>query len=485
MLRSLSATRFPVWARPRLTWLPRLPRLPRRATAIVSVALVLALASHLAAEFGRQGAGVADGPADGQTSAVIGLPGQPAVDAALESRQRIDGAIAVWTGNLERDSADFIAAIHLSEIYLTRASTTGQTADYDRALDAVGRALAIDASLVPARLLNAQVLFAIHDFAGAQATAEALLVDQPGLPQAVATLGDARLEQGDYAGAAEAYDRLSVAVGGAPVVARQARLASLTGSLATARELAAEAARLATADADTDPGTDPVSRAWYHVLGGALAFQAGDVSAAQSLYQAALVEWPTSAPARVGAARALAALGDSEGAIQLYEQAAALYPQPETLAALGDLYALTGRADEAATRHEQVRALAAIDDEAGLFNRGVILFLANHAERPAEAVALAAADLETRKDVYGWDAYAWALYANGQYEEADAAIIHARAQGTEDAVLDYHAGMIAAALGRDADAQRLLEAALARNPTFDQLQAPAARATLDSLATGQ
>ena len=474
MLRSLDANRFPVWARPRL---PRLPRLPRRATAIVSVALVLALASHLGAGLGRQGTG----PADGQTSAVLGLPGQPAVDAALESRQRIDGAIAVWTGNLERDSADFIAAINLAELYLTRAWTTGQTADYDRALDASQRALAIDASLVPARLLNAQVLFAIHDFAGAQAAAEALLVDQPGLPQAVATLGDARLEQGDYAGSSEAYDRLSVAVGGAPVVARQARLASLTSSLATARELAAEASRLATAD----PETDPVSRAWYHVLGGALAFQAGDVAAAQASYQQALVEWPTSAPALAGAARALAALGDSQGAIQLYEQAVALYPQPETLAALGDLYVLTGGVDEAATRYEQVLALAAIDAEAGLFNRGIILFLANHAERPAEAVALAAADLETRKDVYGWDAHAWALYAAGQYEEADASITNARAQGTEDAVLDYHAGMIAVALGRNADAQRLIEAALARNPTFDPLQAQTARATLESLAGGQ
>ena len=468
MQSSLSATGPPLRIR---------PHMPRRATAILVATVVLALATHLAAGFGSLRAGASDG----QAWAVLGLPGTPAIDAALQSRQRIDGAIAVWTGNLERDSGDFIAAIHLAELYLTRASTTGQAADFDRALDAAGRALAIDASFVPARLLHAQVLFAIHDFSGAQAAAEALLADQPGLPQALATLGDSRLERGDYAGASEAYARLIAAVDGPPVIARQARLAALTGSLATARELAADASLQATSDLEMDP----ISRAWYHVLAGALAFQAGDVTAAQSSYHAALAEWPTSAPALAGSARALTALGDSEGAIQLYEQAAALYPQPETLAALGDLYALTSRADEAATRYEQVRALAAIDAEAGVFNRGVILFLANHAERPADAVALAAADLETRKDVYGWDAYAWALYAAGQYEQADAAIASARLSGTEDAILDYHAGMIAAALGRDAAAQRLLEAALARNPAFDPLQAQSARATLESLAAGQ
>src|SRR5215210_193694 len=106
MLRSLSATPLPLRSR---------PRLPRRATAIVAMAAVVAVASQFAAQLGGQ--------RDEQpsTSAVVGLPGVPAADLALESRQRIDGAIAVWTGNLDRDSGDFIAALHLGELYLNRA----------------------------------------------------------------------------------------------------------------------------------------------------------------------------------------------------------------------------------------------------------------------------------------------------------------------------------------------------------------------------
>ena len=57
----------------------------------------------------------------------------------------------------------------------------------------------------------------------------------------------------------------------------------------------------------------------------------------------------------------------------------------------------------------------------------------------------------------------------------------ARAIGTVDPLLDYHQGMIEAALGRTAEARRLLRAALDRNPAFDALQAARARATLASL----
>ena len=50
--------------------------------------------------------------------------------------------------------------------------------------------------------------------------------------------------------------------------------------------------------------------------------------------------------------------------------------------------------------------------------------------------------------------------------------------GTQDALLDYHAGMIAKSLGDTAQARLLLSRALARNPHFDLLQARVARAAL-------
>ena len=78
---------------------------------------------------------------------------------------RIGGAIETWTANLERDPADFIAAVNLSGLYLTRGGLTASADDYDRALAAVDQALETDASLLGARIMRARVLFGSHDFA--------------------------------------------------------------------------------------------------------------------------------------------------------------------------------------------------------------------------------------------------------------------------------------------------------------------------------
>ena len=447
---------------------------PLRPIALVAAALVIAAASYLAVTLMPR---LADSPT-APAPAAVALPdsGLSIVDPAAPLA-RIDEVISVWTANLERDGADFIAATHLAELYLSRARLTGLATDYQRSLQAAEQGLRAHPGLLAASALRAQILFASHDFAGAEAAAEALLAEHPELPQALATLGDARLERGDYAGAATAYRRLESDVASPAVTARLARLAAVTGSLDEARALATDA--LVAAAADTS--LEATDRSWYHVLAGALAFQAGDLSGAERAYGAALAAWPGSAQASAGMGRTLAARGRLEDAITHYERATAAAPQPETLVALGDLLVLAGRPKEAATRYAQVRGIAAIEAEAGLHNRALVLFFANHGESVHRAVRLAAAELEVRRDVYGWDAYAWALYAAGRFDEADAAMHRALASGTQDALLDYHAGMIAAANGQPATAVRHLRAALERNASFDALQAERARATLVSL----
>ena len=94
---------------------------------------------------------------------------------------------------------------------------------------------------------------------------------------------------------------------------------------------------------------------------------------------------------------------------------------------------------------------------------------------------MARADLAVRGDVYAHDTLAWALLAAGEVEEAEAEMRRALAVGTQDALLGFHAGMIAAAAGRTADAIALLEAALERNPGFDLVGADRARTTLVEL----
>lgn len=438
-----------------------------RPLLVVGVAALVAAGSYFGGEvMGRPGS-AAPHPVSN-----VGLPADaPSVaDGPLAD---IDEAIAVWTGNLGRDEADFIAATNLAELYLARVRITADSADIARALVAATAALDANPDLLAAVLLRGQAHFANHDFAAAAADAQTVLDTQPGAPEALAALGDAQLELGDYDTARATYATLAGAASGPAVDARRARLASLTGNLAAARSLADAAATAASSDPDMRRETV----AWYETLAGSLAFQDGDLDASTAAFHAALDEWNGSAAAMAGLARATAASGDLETAIGLYEHAIAILPRPETIAALGDLYALTGRADQADATYAKVAAVASL----GPSDRQVALFLANHDGDAGRAVVLARKELLTRHDAYAHDTLAWALLADGRADEAAAEMRLARAEGTEDPLLDYHAGMIAAATGRSAEARTLLGELLARHPGFDPLQATRAAETLAAL----
>ena len=444
--------------------LPSAPRRLPRPMLLVAAALIIVAASYAVLV-------LRPAPAAAPPQVEVPAPGVTVNGSALE---RIGEAIATWSANLERDPADFIAAVNLSTLYLERGHLTSDADDLAAALAAVEQAIQTDASLPAPRLQRIGVLLASHDFAGAEAAAAEFLVDQPGEPAALAALGDARLELGDLAGAEAAYAEVGQD-DAAPMIARSARLAMLSGTLTEAQRLADDALALALGDPDTD---DP---AFYHLLAGTVAFQAGDLERSLAESQAALEAEPGNPGALAGIGRAHAALGDLDAAIGSYERAVTVRPDVAGLAALGDLLTLAGRSGEAETRYAEVRAIADDPGQVRLEGRAIALFLADHGESPDRAVALAKADLATRTDVHAWDAYAWALHAAGRHAEADEAMANARSLGTEESLIDYHAGMIAAALGRTDEARELLSAALERNPGFDPIDAVRAREALAEL----
>ena len=414
--------------------------------------------------------GVAVAPPDG------GLGGGDPVAAATDT-SALTKAIAVWAGNLERDPADFVSAQNLALIYYTRGRLTGSADDYVRAQEAVDQGLAAYPDSLGGRTMKALLQYTLHDFEAARTEAAAIYAADPTALQALATVGDSQLELGQYDAAAATFADLAKREPGAAVTARLARLAALRGDDKQAASLAAQATREAKAE-----GAEGTSLAFYPYLEGSIAFQAGRLADAVAAHRAALAAWPGSHLAHEGLGRALAAQGKTDAAITEFKAAIAIVPQPEYLAALGDLYALDGRSDLADRQYATVRAIAGL--QATLYNRQLVLFDVNHAQNLTEALSLADGELAVRKDVYGWDATAWALLANGRAADAAAAMEKAMALGTHDALLDYHAGMIAAALGRTTEARTLLQRALDRNPGFDPLQATRARATLATLPAG-
>ena len=97
---------------------------------------------------------------------------------------------------------------------------------------------------------------------------------------------------------------------------------------------------------------------------------------------------------------------------------------------------------------------------------------------PRAPIAQARAALAARPSIYAHDALAWALYRAGEYEEAWREIDLALRLGTRDAMLHFHAGMIARARGDEPAAREHLGAALRINPFFSVRYAPEARAAL-------
>ena len=79
---------------------------------------------------------------------------------------------------------------------------------------------------------------------------------------------------------------------------------------------------------------------------------------------------------------------------------------------------------------------------------------------------LAKEELETRADVFTHDALAWSLAAAGRWSDANVAMRQALAEGTRDARLFLHAGVIAAKLGDVSTADKYFQKAEATQQTL-------------------
>jgi tetratricopeptide (TPR) repeat protein len=415
----------------------------------------------------------------GAASNVQGPAAPPEAPAANVpgSLAQIDHSIAAWTTNLARNDRDFLSAANLAALYEGRARLSGDVGDYSRAADAAERSLSIQPGQLDVLALHARLALATHDFARALSEASALDRTAPDQPGILAIIGDAQLELGQVDAATSQFARVEELAPGPAISARMARLAFLRGDTTGAIQKAEAAAADAVAAGITGP-----SLSWYAYLTGTMHLAAGAPETAATWFDRAIAAWPQSYLALAGKARAAAAVGDLDAAIDGYRAAIAIAPQPDALAALGDLLALRGDDRGAREQYDTVVAIARLQGSGGLvFNRQLVLFDVNHDREVAAALELADTELVARRDIYGYDAQAWALLANGRAADADAAMTKALALGTRDAMLLYHAGEIARAVGDSARARDLLEQALALRGALDPLSASRARASLGAL----
>jgi tetratricopeptide (TPR) repeat protein len=431
------------------------------ATAMMALGAMLALATGaLALYIVRH---------DSAGSAVA----QPAA-AARDPHEVTNQVIAFFQARVESDPVDFISYSKLGDAYIRQARETGDISAYQRAQTAFDRALELLPDDPAAQAGLASVHFSLHDFAGALAIARDVYAADASATSALATIGDANIALGNYDEGRTAYGKLSDSAYGASVLSRQAHLDELDGNLDRAIELMKQAEALSAAR--------PISTealAFYRLQLGNLYFNTGHYNDAEHWLGKALDGFPNYYPALAGLGNVSAARGDYQQAIDYYERSVAIVPLPVVLAALGDTYARIGDDKAAQKQYDTVEFIGKLAEiNKVVYNRELALFYADHKMKTSTAVEFATAELDRRKDVYGYDTLAWALYRDGRAAEAAPYVLQALALGTRDAKMLFHAGLIDQANGDNARAKDELKQALDLNPHFSVLLEQEARTVL-------
>lgn len=386
-------------------------------------------------------------------------------------------AIKSFQARIQRNPQDAVSYTLLAGQYMRQARETGNVTGYQRAEASLQKAIELIPEYAAARASLASVYYAQHDFLPALELAQQLYERNPKNTDALVVIADTQLALGNYEAAEEAYQMLTEKGATPPLLARLAALEELKGN----SERALSLMRRAAGDALQSGGTKE-SVAWYVLRVGDLYFNMGKYKQAGAYYEAALRVFENYHLALAGLGKVSAAQGNYEEAIAYYGRAINIIPQPDYLAALGDLYSLTDQPEQARLQYETVEyigKLAKINQQ--LYNRQLANFYSDHDLHVEEALRLALRELKTRKDIYGYDAAAWAYYKTGDYRKAQAMMEHAMVLGTRDARLYYHAGMIALELGDKEKAREDLEQALEINPYFSILSAEEARSALGQL----
>ena len=297
-----------------------------------------------------------------------------------------------------------------------------------------------------ALLLRGHVLQNLHKFKEAEPVAQEL-VARRGLPFDFGLLGDVFMEQGRLDEALVAYQRMLDLRPDLHSYSRGAHVRWLKGDVEGAAELMSLAASAATP-------LDTESAAWVNTRLAGYQFQLGLAAEAERSCAAALGFQSNYPPGLLLRGRMLLADGKPECAVEALRLAAKMNPLPEYQWTLAEALRATGREDQAASVETQLRRHGATTDP-----RTFALFLATRGAASQAAVRLAKAELNSRQDVFTHDALAWTLAAAGEWNEATVHVSQALAEGTQDARLFLHAGIIYAKSGRIVEADRKLNLA--------------------------
>lgn len=391
---------------------------------------------------------------------VGGARAQSSSSPAGRSLSPAERSIAQAKNLIAKNPRDFEAYNALALALSRRARETSDAKFYADAEEALQRSVEISLGNFDGERTRVWLLLGKHEFAAALEAATKLNKKMPDDVMVYGFLTDANVELGNYMEAeAAAQWMLDLRAGSIPGLTRAAYLRELFGDVDGALALMEMAYQ-------STPLGESEDRAWILTQMAHLNLTIGKSSQAENLLRQALTIFP-------GYHYALGNLGKVRiqqkryaEAVELLKQRYQAAPHAENLYDLAEVLELVGQAEEAKKAFAEFQQKSLLEsDRADNSNRELTFYYADHTSQAAKALEVAKREIARRHDVYTLDAYAWALYVNGQREEARKQIEAALAVGVRDAKLFRHAGEIALKCGDQVTAQKYLQQSADLNTT--------------------
>jgi tetratricopeptide (TPR) repeat protein len=384
------------------------------------------------------------------------------VESPSPAQLRIEGAQKV----LQKQPDRYQVYNDLALALVRRARETGDTSYYEQAREAIASSLRIQPENFEAGQAHVALLLAEHRYRPALEEAQALNHRMPDAVLIWGYMAEAEAALGDYQQAEESAQwMMNLRPGNLPAYLAGADLRQDWGDIDGALDFLSKALQ-------QTPPFETEETAWILTRMARLLRQSGHPDAADASLQKALKAFPNYCLSLEELAEVRLAQHLYPEAVELVEKRNRSFPTPSSYLLAARALENAGRPADAAKMYAEFeresRAQIALPGNA---NVELITYYAQRAHQPQQALRIARLELENRHDVWTLDAYAWALYANGQYAEAGQQIEKALGKGTRDAVLYYHAGAIDAALGKKAEANRYLQQSLDLNPTSEVSEA--------------
>lgn len=366
-----------------------------------------------------------------------GLQDRALADQAL--RLRTDDRISLYDGLARSKPDNLHYKVLLAGAYIQKMRETTDFSYVARASGILDEAIARDGANYEALRLRTEVALERHDFKRAADLSLQLTRIAESDPWNYGTLGDAYIELGDYDKAADAYQKMINMRPDLSSYNRAAHYRFLMNDMKGAVEIMKRAIEAGS------PAAENVAWCWVEL--GNYYLKSEQARDAEAAFGAALRTFPNYHPAWGGIGKARLAAGKNESAVEAFLRAQGIVPLPEYAAGLYDAYSRMGKKAEAAKQLATLDAIDALGRANGeKANRSLALIFADHDYRLGRALELARAELEFRRDVYTYDALAWALYKNGRLEEAAKAMESAVRFHTPEPMFALHARKIQDAL---------------------------------------